>query len=154
LNIKEFCKITDEVSYSAIGVIMQIYEELLKRGKAALPKTDIKERFEMPKPIISYQGRQTIIRNIQDIAKAIRREPKHIAKYLFKELAVPGNLGNEIILTGKISADLISKRLDDYFKEFVLCEECKKPDTHLDKSDRFTFLKCEACGAKRSVRTI
>ena len=33
----------------------------------------------------------------------------------------------------------------------MICSECKRPDTHLSKGDRFTLLICEACGAQRPV---
>ena len=39
---------------------------------------------------------------ISEIVKAIRRDPQHLAKYLFKELAVPGSAGQELVLQGKI----------------------------------------------------
>ena len=41
----------------------------------------------------------------------------------------------------------------DNSKEFVLCKECKKPDTELLKEDRLLFIHCLACGAKHSVRS-
>ncbi|MEK6812055.1 MAG: translation initiation factor IF-2 subunit beta, partial [Nanoarchaeota archaeon] len=37
--------------------------------------------------------------------------------------------------------------------EFVLCKECKKPDTELLREDRVTFIHCLACGAKHPVRS-
>ncbi len=130
------------------------YLELLKRARAALPPAQERQRIEIPKPIINQSGKQTIIKNFSEIAKAFRREPRHIAKYLFKELAVPGEATTELTLFGKISYDMISRRLDDYYKEFVLCNECKKPDTDIIKQDTISILKCQACGAKRPVRTI
>jgi translation initiation factor 2 subunit 2 len=99
-------------------------------------------------------GRQTYVKNFNEIAKVLRRDSKHMAKFLFKELAAPGSLGNELILQGKFSSDIINKRVEDYVKEFVYCHECRKPDTNLVKSGRVVFLKCEACGARRSVKHV
>ncbi|EQD39718.1 translation initiation factor IF-2 subunit beta, partial [mine drainage metagenome] len=38
-----------------------------------------------------------------------------------------------------------------YTQKYVICSECKRPDTHLSKDGRFTLLICEACGAQRPV---
>ena len=130
------------------------YSKLLKRAKELLPKGEERARFEIPRAVVQNQGRQTFIKNFIDIAKSLRRDPQHLGKYLFKELAVPGNLGQELNLQGKFSTDFINKKIDGYAKEFVICEECGKPDTNLIKNDRLYTLKCEACGAKKPVRSI
>ena len=39
-----------------------------------------------------------------------------------------------------------------YAHEFVFCPECGKPDTKLEKEDKFSFIKCLACGAKNYVK--
>ncbi len=130
------------------------YLEMLKRAKQLLPKGEETKRFEIPRVVIQNQGRQTFVKNFNEIAKAMRREPQHFAKFLFKELAVPGSLGQDLSLQGKFSMDFISKKIDSYAREFVFCEECGKPDTSLIKIDRFYTIKCEACGAKKPVRSI
>ena len=130
------------------------YEELLKKAKKNVPQAKETTRFEIPRAVVQQTGRQTFIKNFFDIAKTLRRDPSHLAKFLFKELAVPGNLGNEFVLQGKFSTDIVNKRIEDYVKEFVLCGECGKPDTNMYKEGRAFFLKCEACGARRSVKHI
>lgn len=132
---------------------MDDYLELLRRAKAALPHTDEKVRWEVPKAAVQVSGKRTFVKNFVEIAKALRREPQHLAKFLFKEMAVPGALeSGQLVLQGKFSADFVIKRVEDYAKEFVLCSECGKPDTQLNRSDRLWALKCEACGARRPVR--
>jgi translation initiation factor 2 subunit 2 len=70
-------------------------------------------------------------------------------------LATPGHIdGNRLILQRKVSKNLIEKKIEDYANEFVYCKECKRPDTHFEKSKRIIFLKCEACGAKQALRRI
>ena len=132
------------------------YNQLLKRAKKKLP--DVKKevrRFEIPEISVEYLGRQTILKNFSEVAKKIRREPKHIAKFLFKELASPGSIrGGELLLQTKIPGAMIKKRINEYIKEFVICGECGKPDTKIFKSDRVYFIKCESCGAKKTVRRV
>jgi len=129
------------------------YEELLKRAKSNLPKQSSGSRFEIPRAIVQSSGKQTYIRNFGDIARTLRREPKQIAKYLFKELAIPGVLkGGELVLQAKIGTSMIEQRIKDYVTDFVLCNECGKPDTNIISEQGISFIKCEACGARRSFR--
>ena len=52
----------------------------------------------------------------------------------------------------KLTQSLIQRKLESYVKEYVTCKVCGRPDTKLLKDDRITFSKCEACGAKTSVK--
>ncbi|MCD6557496.1 MAG: translation initiation factor IF-2 subunit beta [Candidatus Aenigmarchaeota archaeon] len=129
------------------------YEQLLKKAFEELPEKGAhKERFEIPKVVISLAGNQTMIKNFNEITKALRREPKHVAKFLYSALATPGSIqGNKLILQRKLSEDIINQKILSYANQFVFCKECGKPDTKLEKSGRAMVLKCEACGAKRYV---
>jgi len=133
---------------------MRTYEEMLKEAMEKIPDNVKKEsRYEIPSPQTNIQGNRTFIINFSEIAESIRRDPKHLSKYLFKELATPGHMeGNRLILQRKVIKSLIEKKIEGYINEFVYCKECKKPDTHFEKSDRMTFLRCEACGAKHALR--
>ena len=129
------------------------YEELLKRAKQNLPQTKSEGRFEMPVANASIVKRTTVIRNFADIAKALRRQPEHIAKFLFKELALPGVFdGSTLVLQGKVAPSVVNQRLKDYASEYVLCKECGKPDTQITKEGGITAIKCEACGARRTFK--
>ncbi len=132
------------------------YEDLLNKAYEKLPETvKTSERFEVPEVETIVQGNQTLIKNFSQIYQTLRRDPKHLLKFLAKELATPANFdGNRAILQSRIPRDLIQKKLETYVKDYVLCKECGKPDTKLIKEDRISFLKCEACGAKASVKSI
>ena len=144
-----------ESSSSLNGDQMKSYEEILKEGMEKLPKhTTSDVRFEVPKPQISISGSQTFISNFIEIANTIRRDPKHLAKYLSRELAIPTGIeGNRLVLQGKVYHNLIEKKIESYLKEYVYCNECGKPDTHLVRHERIQLLKCEACGAKQPVKS-
>jgi len=133
---------------------MDDYLEMLRRARSNISSKETK-RFEVPQAVTHLAGRQTVLKNLFELAKALRREPKHIARYMFKELAVPGEIrGNELYLQGKFPSSLVGKKIDEYVKEFVLCHECSKPDTIVQKAERIEILKCEACGARRPLRAI
>ena len=128
------------------------YEDMLKKAVQNLPEKS-ESRFEIPTASVMGGKRQTTIKNFGDIVKTLRRTPQQVSKYLFKELAVPGEIkGNELILQAKVPPSLVNQRVKEYVRDFVLCKECGKPDTTLQKVDNYTFIKCEACGAKRPVR--
>ena len=135
---------------------MKSYEEMLKEAEEKLPKgTKEKIRLEIPKPQLLVQGNQSFVTNFVEITNIMRRDPKHFAKFLFRELATPGHFdGKRLMLQGKVSSGLVEKKLDVYIKEFLYCKECNRPDTKLVKEDRIMFMVCEACGSKKAVRNI
>ena len=133
---------------------MENYEILLEEAYAKVKPIKVNgERFEIPKIEGHLEGTKTILTNISQIVSYLRRNQEHFIKYLLKELATAGSFkNNRLILQRKISSIKINEKIADYVKEFVLCQECKKPDTELIKDKGFLFTHCLACGAKHSVR--
>lgn len=131
------------------------YEKLLDSTYKKLPKVDkVIERFEIPKVLGHIQGNKTIITNFFKIADIFGRDPQHLLKYLLRELATPGVIeGQRLVLGRKISSKLINNKIEQYANDFVLCPECKKPDTVLKKEERVLTIKCTACGAKHTVKS-
>jgi translation initiation factor 2 subunit 2 len=132
------------------------YEHMLNEAYEKLPKQKTCEgRFEIPIVETMLQGNQTIVKNFQTIAQALRREPKHLLKFLTKELATPASIdGGRAMFQTKISQKMIQTKLESYVKEYIICRECKRPDTKLEREGRIEFLKCEACGARSSVKQL
>ncbi len=130
------------------------YEELLKRGMKQLPEVVIEiSRFEVPKVKGHIQGNKTIISNINEIVEKLRRPVAHLVKFLLKELAAPGELKKNFLVIGaKTPASRINEKISEYVQIYVICPECKKPDTKLKKEGGFTFIVCQACGAKKTVK--
>ncbi len=131
------------------------YENLLKKAKASLPKlSEKKERFEIPKAQGHVQGNKTIVTNFNQIVTSLGREQQHILKYLQRELATPASVdGPRLILNRKISSYLINLKIEQYVNTFVLCPDCKKPDTKLMRENKILVIKCMACGAKHTVKS-
>jgi len=132
------------------------YKDLLKKAREKLPKSAFeRERFEVPKVLGHIQGNRTIISNFLQVTDVIRREPKHMLKYILRELATPGEIkkSGSVIIGTKVPASRINEKVRKYVDEFVLCTECGKPDTKLEKEGDLIFLKCMACGARNPVKS-
>lgn len=133
----------------------ETYEELLKKALEKAKAKTSGERFEMPVSEIMVEGSKTAIRNFSQIAAALRRDEKHLMKYLAKELASPAHAeSGHAVFQGIIQQKIIQQKLESYAKEYVLCRECGKPDTKILKEGNAAILKCEACGARTPVRLI
>lgn len=134
---------------------MDDYEKLLESAyKEVKQVSDNGQRFEIPPVEGHFEGRKTILTNFFQIATHLRRNPEHFQKFILKELAASGQKeGERLVLNIKVPSAKINTKVEQYAKEFVLCKECRKPDTQLIKQDRITFLHCLACGAKHSVRS-
>jgi translation initiation factor 2 subunit 2 len=132
---------------------MESYQALLERAHAKLPPVRTgSERFQVPEPDVMTDGKNTVIRNFQEITGVLRREPDHLIQYLAKELGCPGVLDlPRGVLKSRLTKDQIGQRVREYTAKYVICSECKRPDTHLKKEGRLTLLICEACGAQRPV---
>jgi len=132
------------------------YKELLKKGMKKVPeKMESKERFEMPRMRVQMAGSRSMMANFSEVSAALRRDPKHIMKFLLKELATKGNLsGSRLEVQGNFSEEMVNRKLELYVKNYVVCPECGKHDTKLVKERGFIFIKCEVCGARHTAGKI
>jgi len=131
------------------------YKNLLKRVIDSTPKKEVLEdRFKLPKAEIFYEGNTTVIKNFDKIADAINRTPDLILKFLLGGLGTAGEMsGTRVVFQGKIPARSIQDKIKDYIDTYVMCSECNRPDTHLVKQGRTILIRCDACGAFRSVKS-
>ncbi|MDP3881718.1 MAG: translation initiation factor IF-2 subunit beta [Nanoarchaeota archaeon] len=134
---------------------MEDYETLLKKAYEKVKVVSSNsDRFEVPKVEGLISGKSTIIVNISAIAGYIRRPVDHLAKFLQRELATPGKIENDrLILNTKQSSIKVNEKILQYTKEFVICNECKKPDTEIINERGIKLKHCLACGAKSPVRS-
>jgi translation initiation factor 2 subunit 2 len=131
------------------------YKILLKRGREKLPENISRgQRFEIPKAKGHLQGNKTVISNMGEISKILQRKLELVVKYVEKQLATKAVIeGTFVIFNTKLSATKINERIQQFADQLVICKECGKPDTKLSKDTGVFFLKCQACGAKYSVKS-
>lgn len=130
------------------------YDDLLKKAESAFSKGDKnKMRLQVPDPDVIYEGRVTIVRNFMDIVDMINRDPKHVAKFLMKELGIGVTIDSKrLMINRKVSIDQIKDKISQYMDSFVKCYECQSPDTEIQKVGRVDLLVCKACGAQHPIR--
>jgi translation initiation factor 2 subunit 2 len=131
------------------------YTKLLDAAMAEIPKRSSSgERFELPRIQGIRMGSRTIVQNFKEIADRMNRDPNHLLKFLSKELATAATTdGTRAIFQGVFKVESMNRLLNIYTQRFVICPVCKRPDTKMERQERYTFLTCEACGARSSVST-
>lgn len=136
-----------------VGLMSEEYLRLLNKALERVPrKSKTAARFEIPSPEVEAAGNKTMLMNFTEIAERVNRDPKHLLKFLSKELATSGaQAGGRAIFQGKFPSDTIQRLVTIYVEKYVICPICKSPDTTVVKEGPFHFLVCEACGAKSSI---
>jgi translation initiation factor 2 subunit 2 len=132
------------------------YDELLKRACSEMPEVSTKrERLELPRLHTTIIGMRTIISNFKEVADVLNRDPQHILKFLTREMATAATSNDSrAIFQGKFRRDSFERLLQRYMESFVICPVCKRPDTKIVKEKRLSFLVCNACGAKSSIKQL
>jgi translation initiation factor 2 subunit 2 len=132
------------------------YEALLKRAHEKFPPELLKKgRFVLPVFGSHIVGMRTTIRNFNEVAQSLRRDPQHLLKFLSKEMATAATTeSGRAIFQGKFPNDTLQRLLERYAERFVKCPVCGSYDSKIVKEKRLFFLTCEACGARSSVPTV
>jgi translation initiation factor 2 subunit 2 len=132
------------------------YDELLKRACSQMPEVSMKrERLELPRLHITIVGMRTIISNFKEVADLLNRDAQHILKFLTREMATAATFHeSRAVFQGKFKRDSFERLLSRYMENFVICPVCKRPDTRITKEKRLSFLICNACGAKSSIKQL
>jgi translation initiation factor 2 subunit 2 len=131
------------------------YESLLKRIQDKLGDTKkvSTTRFELPVVDVIWEGQKTFLRNFSEFPKVLCRDPDKVLQYLSKEFAVPAERsGDKAMFVGRRAPDDFTRLFQIYVKDYLECHTCKSPDTKILKENRISFLICEACGAKSTLK--
>lgn len=140
------------------------YEELLERVFGILREknpelTGERRRTVLKPPQVAREGtKKTVFTNFMDLCKAMNRQHEHVSQYLLAELGTSGNLDGQqrLVVKGRFLPKSFETVLRRYVNEYVLCPGCKSVDTLLDKDSatRLMHLRCQQCGASRTVQAI
>uniref|UniRef100_A0A7S0V415 Eukaryotic translation initiation factor 2 subunit beta n=1 Tax=Polytomella parva TaxID=51329 RepID=A0A7S0V415_9CHLO len=140
------------------------YDELLERVFGILREknpelTGERKRTILKPPQVAREGtKKTVFTNFMDLCKAMNRQHEHVSQYLLAELGTSGNLDGQqrLVVKGRFLPKGFETVLRRYVTEYVLCPSCKSVDTLLDKDSntRLMHLRCQQCGASRTVTAI
>lgn len=130
------------------------YESLLKRAREEIPPEVFEQpRFQVPKVDSFIQGSRTVVRNFKDLTDTLRRDPKHLLRYLSHELATAGEIRSpQVIFNGRFTSRQLEELVTKYTNEFVVCPICHRPDTEMGRENRLLMLICGACGGRTPLK--
>ncbi|CAE6426123.1 unnamed protein product [Rhizoctonia solani] len=117
-------------------------------------------RYKMPSLLTKIEGKgngiKTVIPNMSDVSRALSRPPTYPTKFFGCELGAQTTFdekGDRYIVNGAHDATRLRELLDAFIDKFVLCAECKNPETDLIVDSRTENISrdCKACGARTDV---
>eukprot|EP00598_Pedospumella_elongata_P005487 CAMPEP_0184966878 /NCGR_PEP_ID=MMETSP1098-20130426/409_1 /TAXON_ID=89044 /ORGANISM="Spumella elongata, Strain CCAP 955/1" /LENGTH=433 /DNA_ID=CAMNT_0027488233 /DNA_START=240 /DNA_END=1541 /DNA_ORIENTATION=- len=122
------------------------------------PVEDPSYRYKMPRVVGKVEGRgngiKTVLMNVTDVAASLNREAPEITKFFGCELGSQTTYAadsDRAIVNGAHRDQDLQNHLSRYIENFVLCKNCRLPETHYKIKDGMISQKCLACGAKESV---
>mmetsp|Transcript_24298 Transcript_24298/g.45238 ORF Transcript_24298/g.45238 Transcript_24298/m.45238 type:complete len:400 (-) Transcript_24298:167-1366(-) len=122
------------------------------------PVDDPEYRYKMPavygKIEGSGNGIKTVIPNISDVGLSLHRAPGEVNKFFGCELGAQTTYSEDsdrAVVNGAHTDDTLQKMLHRYIEIFVLCPNCRLPETDYKIKSGTIWHKCAACGAKEMV---
>lgn len=130
---------------------------MIKQYNVNRKNTDSFYRYKMPKIEVKVEGKgngiKTVICNCVDVGRALDRPAEYVCKHFGFELGAQVNMNAETekyIVNGSHEAELLQDKLDSFIWNWVLCNECKNPETTLkvghEKKNPDITQSCKACG--------
>ena len=114
-------------------------------------------RYKMPKIQAKIEGRgngiKTVLVNIIELAGALKRDPPEVTKFFGCELGAQTIYSTDTgadraIVNGAHTEVDLQKSLAKYIEHFVLCRNCRLPETHYKIKSGVVSQVCLACGNK------
>lgn len=123
-----------------------------------LTRDDPFYRYTMPRLKVRFEGRNTVLPNLEEVAKRLRSSSTCITKFFAIELST--NCKSEQskhLLKGIYTSDILQPILDQFICIFVLCPRCELPEITLqvrDSTSKAPALtqSCAACGHKSVIQ--
>lgn len=104
-------------------------------------------RYQMPPLQIAHESSRTVLVNLEQVAKALYRDPFHILKYMGMGLGCTQvKDGTRYALNGNFEGRRLQSFVYDFIDAFVLCRACGNPETRFVDSDGLRR-SCNSCGA-------
>jgi len=130
------------------------YDKLLEKAYEKIPENVKKSsRFETPKVALRIESKNSFIVNFSKIMNTLNRDARHFLGIFLKKAGTMGEIrGQQLFLKGRYKEQVLNRLIENYTKNYVLCDVCNKPDTEIQREGKKLFLKCGACGARIEIK--
>ncbi|KAJ1818194.1 eukaryotic translation initiation factor 5 [Coemansia sp. RSA 2599] len=116
-------------------------------------------RYKMPRLQGKIEGKgngiKTVLPNIVEVSRALSRPPAYATKYFGSELGAQTKIeekNDKYIVNGAHEVSKLQDLLYNFIDKFVLCGDCKNPETDLIITKEQTIVRhCMACGKRTDV---
>mmetsp|Transcript_26203 Transcript_26203/g.37564 ORF Transcript_26203/g.37564 Transcript_26203/m.37564 type:complete len:408 (+) Transcript_26203:434-1657(+) len=122
------------------------------------PIDDPAYRYKMPTVFGKIEGRgngiKTVIPNITDVGLSLHRSPAEVNKFFGCELGAQSSYSTDTdraVVNGAHTDAVLQQLMHKYIELFVLCPNCRLPETQYKIKSDCIWHKCAACGAKDMV---
>mmetsp|Transcript_2128 Transcript_2128/g.4583 ORF Transcript_2128/g.4583 Transcript_2128/m.4583 type:complete len:408 (-) Transcript_2128:149-1372(-) len=122
------------------------------------PVDDPEYRYRMPTVYGKIEGRgngiKTVVPNILDVALSLKRDAGEVNKFFGCELGSQTTYNadsDRAIVNGAHTDAVLQQLVHKYIELFVLCPNCRLPETEYKIKSGCIYHKCMACGAKEMV---
>ena len=122
------------------------------------PVDDPEYRYKMPAVFGKIEGSgngiKTAIPNISDVATSLHRQPAEVNKFFGTELGAQTRYNpdtDRAIVNGAHTDMVLQDLMHRYIEKFVLCPNCRLPETDYKIKNGAIFHRCKACGSKEMV---
>ena len=116
-----------------------------------------KERLKTRPPVVSmHGGKHCILDNFSDICQDIKRDSEHLMKFILSEFNSSGSINGEgaMVITGKFRPAAFEKVIRNYILHFVLCPNCRSPNTEIIRKKRLDYINCSHCTSSVAIQGI
>ncbi|QKF94117.1 eukaryotic translation initiation factor eIF-2 beta [Fadolivirus algeromassiliense] len=111
-------------------------------------------RYTMTKLNVVRQKNKTVIDNLDLVCKDLERDPKLLIDFYKKKFSVSMIFKEGVLSTSAdIAYDRFYSALREFIEYYVLCEQCKLPETIIDVKDNKMMLNCKCC-SKVTIKTL
>lgn len=115
-------------------------------------------RYKMERLQTKVEGKgngiKTVVVNVASVAGSLARPASYIIKYFGFELGAMTRddiKDDRWIINGAHEAGKLQDHLDGFINKFVLCKNCKNPETDVKIDNDRILLDCKACGQRTAV---
>jgi len=122
------------------------------------PVDDPEYRYKMPSVMGKVEGRgngiKTVIANISDLGLSLKRPPGEVNKFFGCELGAQTSYSEDTdraVVNGAHTDAVLQDKMHVYIETFVLCPNCRYPETEYKIKSDTIFHRCKACGAVNTV---